>query len=625
MLHELLGYARRENLSAEPGLKSKTVRWLLVFSPDGRFLGVQDLRGEDRRSSGREFTACPDLTQPEIIAVGGGCSHFLVESLNVVVLLTKDGEVDGKLRKKHTFFVDLLDQAGAAIPSLGALAAALRNTAVLNAIRTKLVEGNAKPTEKATLALVQEGGNVAVLVERDEWHTWWREYRAQIAERRNQKSGAGRRGKKAASSSAAPAGMRCLLTGELVEPLRTQNKIEGLSDVGGLPTGDALASFDKKAFGSYGLEQGANAAMGEAAVKTYVTGFNHLIRNRSRRLAGVKVAHWYSGRVEPEQDPLAELMEGFGLRAVDRDDQSEPSAAENARERARAEGCARRLLEALRAGDPEAIRLGSFRYYAMTLSANSGRVVVRDWMEGSFAELLHTVDGWFQDLSIVSRDGKRVIGAHKFAAVLAASVRDLKDVPAPLSAAMWRCAIQRRPIPHEVMAQTLNRVRIDLIQDQGPSHARLGLLKAFCNRKKGLPNMNAELNEHENHPAYLCGRIMAILAAIQRKAMPSVGAGVVQRYYAAASATPALVLGRLIRNAQIGHLPKIDGGLRHWFEKQLADVWQKLPQAPPTVLTLEEQTLFAMGYYQQNAQQYQSGKVAADAEAANDAPEVSNT
>ena len=36
---------------------------------------------------------------------------------------------------------------------------------------------------------------------------------------------------------------------------------------------------------------------------------------------------------------------------------------------------------------------------------------------------------------------------------------------------------------------------------------------------------------------------MALLAAIQEVALGDVGAGVVQRYYAAASTTPALVLG----------------------------------------------------------------------------------
>ena len=114
--------------------------------------------------------------------------------------------------------------------------------------------------------------------------------------------------------------------------------------------------------------------------------------------------------------------------------------------------------------------------------------------------------------------------------------------------------------------------------------------------------MSNSLNELETNPAYLCGRVMAILARIQLLVLPEVGAGIVQRYYAAASATPALVLGRLIRNAQIGHLPKIENkGLRRWFERRLADVWSQMKSPPPRVLSLEEQTLFAMGYYHQLA------------------------
>ena len=121
--------------------------------------------------------------------------------------------------------------------------------------------------------------------------------------------------------------------------------------------------------------------------------------------------------------------------------------------------------------------------------------------------------------------------------------------------------------------------------------------------------MKPELNEFAKDPAYLCGRIMAILANIQRTALGDVGAGVVQRYYAAASSTPALVLGRLVRLAQTGHLPKISQkGLQQWFERQLAEVWAKLDCRPPTVLGLDGQTLFAMGYYQQVAKRYESQK-----------------
>ena len=602
MLHALLDYAKREDLTAEPGFKPKTVRWLLVFSADGRFIGVQDLRGDDPRSRGREFKACPDLTQQIMVAVGGGCRHFLVDGVDVVVLLTKDGQVDEKLAVKHEFFCNLLDQASSAVAVLGGIAAALRDDTVLESIRAKLAEGKAKPTDLATFAVAGSQGEASVLVEQQDWHAWWTAFRAQLVAKRRPK--AARRGRKATGADAGTLRMRCLLSGELVEPQPTHNKIEGLSDVGGLSMGDTLTSFDKDAFGSFALQQGANAAMSEEMVKVYTTALNDLIRHHSYRLAGAKIIYWYSGRVEEQYDALAEVLAGFDRPETDNADDSAEgqTAAADRAELARATNRARRALDAIRSGEhPE---LGEFRYYALTLSANSGRVVIRDWMEGPFEELLRAVNAWFEDLAIVERHGRRVIQSHKLAAVLAAPLRDLKDATGPLVTSMWRCAVKGRkqPIPHQVMAQTLARVRIDLIQGESPRHARLGLLKAFCNRNQEIPNMTASLNEHETHPAYLCGRIMAILARIQQAALGDVGAGVVQRYYAAASATPALVLGRLVRTAQIAHLPKIDSeGLRRWFDKQLADVWNSLKEPPPRVLTLEEQTLFAMGYYHQSA------------------------
>lgn len=113
--------------------------------------------------------------------------------------------------------------------------------------------------------------------------------------------------------------------------------------------------------------------------------------------------------------------------------------------------------------------------------------------------------------------------------------------------------------------------------------------------------MTEKLDERLNSVPYQCGRLMALLAEIQRRALGDVGAGVVQRYYAAASTTPALVFGRLIRNSN-AHLDKIGDNLAKWYEGKLAEVWDGIKTEIPKTLTLEEQTLFAMGYYQQIAQ-----------------------
>jgi len=60
------------------------------------------------------------------------------------------------------------------------------------------------------------------------------------------------------------------------------------------------------------------------------------------------------------------------------------------------------------------------------------------------------------------------------------------------------------------------------------------------------------------------------------------------------------VLGRLSRLSQF-HLDKLEGGLRHWYESQIANIWARLGDSLPRTLDLEGQSLFALGYYQQLA------------------------
>lgn len=397
--------------------------------------------------------------------------------------------------------------------------------------------------------------------------------------------------------------MLSFVSGRSVEPAATHPKIAGLTDVGGMSSGVTLASFDKEAFCSYGLEQSANAAMSEEEAATYRAALDELIRERSRRLAGVKIVHWYAGNathrleVPEEFDPLALLEDPQDAQDTEADE-------------ANAQHRAGRLLDAIRTGGREDLLDRHYRYYALTLSANASRVMVRDWMEGAFEELASHIDAWFDDLWIVRRDGKGSAPRPKFLAVLGAIARDLADVPAPIQAKLWRVAVRREPIPEAVMAQALARVRSDIVDpDAVPNHARMGLLKAYRIRK-GDKYMKPNLNEEHPEPAYHCGRLMAVLADIQYAALGDVGANVVQRYYAAASATPALVLGRLMRTAQF-HLDKVRGekgaGLAAWFDDKLACIWAQIRDWVPATLTLEEQTLFALGFYHQKAARKEAG------------------
>jgi len=566
MLQALMEYGAR--LDSEPGFKTREVRWRIDLDANGELIAVLPL-GDGTR--GQMLPRCPDMHNMN----AGGRAHFLIESAQTAVLLFKPNEDSKKIASaqvRHDYFVGLLDAAGAELPQMAGLVAALRSEPARNAIRDALAVRKAKPTDWIAWRI----GELDPRTD-GEAQAWWRQWRVEDL------SASAKPGK---SAKPTPADVLCFLTGELVQPLATHPKISGLSGVGGLGMGDVMVGFDKAAFSSFGFDQSANAAMSAAAAQQYADGLNYLIRNHSRKLANALVVHWFKEQISSDDDPLA------WLDSLESDEQTEATAQSRARA----------LLDAIRNGQRS--DLGSNRYYAMTLSGASGRVMVRDWMEGTFEELVRNVEAWFADLQIVARDGEGLARDPKFMAVAGGLVRELKDLPAPIAATLWKSAVGRLPIPRPLMAQALARFRADLVDKDQPAfnHARLGLIKAYFVRLTpgGDSTVTAYLNPDHPDPAYHCGRLLAVLSNLQRAALGDVGAGVVQRYYAAASQTPGLILGRLAANAR-NHLAKLDGGLSVWFEDKIADAMCRLGDCIPPMLDLEGQGLFALGYYQQLA------------------------
>lgn len=117
--------------------------------------------------------------------------------------------------------------------------------------------------------------------------------------------------------------------------------------------------------------------------------------------------------------------------------------------------------------------------------------------------------------------------------------------------------------------------------------------------------MTVYLNPGHKAPAYHCGRLLAVLASLQRDALEEVGANVVQRFYTGFSQAPGLHLGRLIANAQnhLASIRKKSSGLAVCYEDLIAEIQGRLGDGEGIRnLSLVDQGLFALGYYQQLAQ-----------------------
>ncbi|NLL18463.1 MAG: type I-C CRISPR-associated protein Cas8c/Csd1 [Clostridia bacterium] len=571
MLHELANYAAKYDIATLPGFKAKTAKWIIALSEDGKFI--------DLIEDNRPFPLAPDLDQGELIAGGITRSHFILDTAEVILALGDNK----KAIEKHAFFINLLQEAGDVEPLLKIISKTLQNQKALAEIQATFQTKKGNKNDAITFRV----GDVYP-IELDSWHDWWQEFR-QTLKSRNENQ----------------AEMICFLSGEKIVPLATHGKIGGLTRVGGQSSGAALIGFDKDAFTSFGLSQSENAACSEVAAATYRNALQHLINKAPAPLAGTMFLTWYKEPI-PDEDDLFDI-----------DDLDNPQAEE-----AHALAKVEKLLTAIKDGQrPDLL---NNRYYILQISGAGGRIMVRDWLQGEYKELATNIKQWFEDLTLVSPNGKGLANDFKLSAALTRLVSYRKndskifqrisaELP-PLMPRLWRSIVNNLPLPDTVASKSLAYIRSRIHQDEDTSSDNLdriacALLKAWLIRKmnQGGKQMKPYLNPEHPSPTYHAGRLMAVLASLQNRALGDVGAGVIQRYYAAASTTPALVLGRLVRGAQY-HLDKLDKRAAIRYEQLLGSIMVQLGDKLPSSLTLEEQSLFALGYYQQRAELFAGSK-----------------
>jgi CRISPR-associated protein Csd1 len=564
MLQALIAYAERENLG-DPDFEKTSMHWLIPLSAAGQLSGDPIPLYDDSTAKKpqpqklfRPFTSPNELNQ-------GDKSHFLADSLERAVLMPnpKAPEKAEGRQVQHTYFKKLLNEAAAAVPAasakLTALLTFLGDETMLAHLHSTLIAAKAKPTDNATFQIAGEK-----LLDNPALKTFWCARRAALR------------------ASITRSQRVCLASGQLAETLDTTEKIKGVP--GGLAMGTNLISFDKDSFTSYGLEQAQNAAISPDAELKFRSALNALIPLGTTINDAVHL-HWTRERVPTDLFAL--------LTSAD-------------------EAQIKNLLLAPQTG-LEPGRLETNAYYAMSLSGNGARIVVRDWLECSVPEVEAHIRRWFTDLTIIAPDGTHEENAFKLGRLLYAMVRDkIDELPPQIPTQLLYAALRGTPLPQTALAAALRRQQIENKQpgdqnDPRLNPARVALIRACLNRALRSSThhstthpMTVSLDSDSSDAAYLCGRLFAVFDRLQYLALGGVNAGVVERFYASASVTPALVMGRLFRNAQF-HLAKAGGGVAENIRKDFEEISSALGQSFPSSLDLEAQGRFALGYYHQKA------------------------
>ena len=112
------------------------------------------------------------------------------------------------------------------------------------------------------------------------------------------------------------------------------------------------------------------------------------------------------------------------------------------------------------------------------------------------------------------------------------------------------------------------------------------------------------LNDQVTIPAYVLGRLFAVLEKVQQEAIGDVNASIKDRYFTSACATPGSVFPVLLRLSQ-HHIAKAEYG--YASDRRIQDILNLLDVEKnpiPAHLSLDEQGLFVLGYYHQRAAFY---------------------
>jgi len=408
----------------------------------------------------------------------------------------------------------------------------------------------------------------------------------------------------------------CLVTGG-VEPIARLAE-PAIKGVDGTQSGGAkLASYNCTSFESYAKTQTYNSPVSEEATFAYCNTLNALLdgpqSHRHRVRIGDTTAVFWTEKKTATESLFVQLLGG------QIEERAEARTVENQLLQMKLEA----LLDNLRRGGGAALQdLGddpSSKFYILGLSGNVTRLAVRFWHVSTIAEMVNRLAQHYGHLSL-----RRRAEANPFHEPEFPSAQRILDQTAPVRNGKTDGKAISPLLGGQLMAAILHGTRYPMTLYQGVlnrlratddvSYLKAAILKAVLTRNFQR-TIDMSLNADRTEPAYLLGRLFAALERTQEDALGKVNAGLRERFYSSASATPGSAFPRLMRTYQ-HHLAKMPyGALAERIGPEKAakaktgrEILIQGIHGPlesyPSHLNLEEQGLFAIGYYHQRQDFY---------------------
>lgn len=392
---------------------------------------------------------------------------------------------------------------------------------------------------------------------------------------------------------------QCLVTGKLGVIQQRHAKIKGVL---GLSSDSALVAINSQAsnaYDSYGKENAFNSPISEEAVFKYSTALNYLLSSTDNRvqIGDATTVFW----AESPKKAYAEIANILFVGSYKR----EEGDARNVDTEDLIKDILLCVKEGRRISDITDEIDDDTKFYILGLSPNAGRIAVRFVYVNSFGSFVKNIGMHYEDMEL--EDAPKHIPIWQILNETVPKVLKEKKVSPLLGGAVMRSVILGTAYPYTLYSAILGRIRSE--QDDREkkissiNQTRVSIIKAYLRRNARIHKnkeygevLTVSLNEGSRNPAYLLGRLFAMLERAQENASGTeLNSTIKDRYFSTASASPRSVFPTLIRLSQ-HHLAKADNS--KWIEIKMGEIMDGLTTFPAH-LNIEEQGVFVLGYYHQ--------------------------
>jgi CRISPR-associated protein Csd1 len=365
----------------------------------------------------------------------------------------------------------------------------------------------------------------------------------------------------------------CLVTGQESIIARTHAKIKNINN----PEPN-LVSFNEAAYCSYGKEQGENAPIGENAADAYTKALNHLLGKDSMqkiRLENTITVFWAQKKNVRAEAMLSSI---FARKGNPKDNPDENSVV------------IKNLLKSPhKGGAPLPV---DDRFYLLGLSPNAARLSVRFWLPTTATAIEEKLRAYFKQIHL--EGGKLPYPPLRSLLSSLALEYKLENLSPILEGQVLQSIFSGADFPRTLLAVALARMRAE----QNLPHLRAALIKAYLIRN-GKKEITVSLDENCKDTPYLLGRLFSTLEKTQKDADTG---DTIKNYFGAASMRPATVFPTLLKlhKHHLAKLGKEKIGLAVTREKLVIGIFGLLAATSfPATFSMEEQGMFAIGYYHQ--------------------------